>query len=303
MFRAGLINVLNRHVWLQYIIVILPVLMVAIYGFAYLTDMLGVARNLTYNDSVAQRSWGTNSLHEVLEMDVDEDGRNYAILAGSSTDIIEVKDDYTICYVQIYDSNWYQIVTESSGSFTVEYCSLFDVIDEDDGWFILGHDDISAEYLSGDVVCYVSISPDGMWRVTFRDEDKSYYDIEELYMMELVSQDEEKGTDHVRVNSNQPVYTDDVELNFCTTLPTSGIYYDDNSGSFVTNVTKDYPWTFMLRANIGVVIVATAMLCFLLMRMSQEDKLDLLKNRYMVRVNLIALICLVLCVPFTLMML
>lgn len=300
MFRSAMTSMLNKHVWLQYILVILPFLMVIIYGFAYLTDMLSVARNLAYNNSISEAAWGTDSLHEVLALSVIDE-QNYAIISGDSTDTVTVPADTLIFYVQMYSENWYQYVTQSSGSIMTEGCSLFDVIDSDDGVYTIKHEDFEAEFMSGDLVCGISITEDGLWLVKFFTEDAYSYTTDELYIMELIS--EEDGLYTVRVSGNYRIAVDNVELHFCSVLPTDSIYYNDNTGSFVTNVVKDYPWTFMLRSNIGIVLVATALLCFLLYRLSLEDKLILLKHRYIVNVNIVALVCLALCVPFTLMML
>lgn len=301
MFHKSLINTLNKHIFLQYIFVFLPIIMIAIYGFAYMTDMLGIARSLAYNDTKASNAYSTNQLVTVDHTGTDDNGEYVLVNGVDYIDVPNVVPGYAIFYVQMYGENWFSIGVETGNTLTVDNCDLFSIVDYDDGVCTIEHDDISFDAESGDIICWVSISEDGLWRITFETEDWPYYDLEELYLLEIVDSSEDEYI--VRIHEAYHISVDSVELNFCTSLPTSDVYYDLSSKTFITNVTKDYPWTFMLRANIFVVLLSTALYCTLLWKLSKDRELDLLKHQIVININIFAVSLLAVCVPFTLMML
>lgn len=300
MFRSKLIAFLNKQVWLQYIFVILPCIMVSVYGFAYLMDYLGVYDSLSYNSSISERAYDVGSLKEVAYTEVDDEGASHAVIG---TDVISeelVKVDDVILYVQIYGQDWFNIVTGSGESVTTEHCSLFDVEKYNKEGAVVTYGDFSHEYEYGAVVCGLTISPEGMWRVYFMNSDEWYYDLDSLSMVELLPG--EGGSYRVRVYNRYEVTFDDFDINFCWNLPTDNLYYNEMAGSFVRNISKDYGWTFILRANLLVVILAVAIYCLLLKEIERRKELSLLDNPYLLRADMFALCLAIFLVPFTLIM-
>lgn len=300
MYRKALIDFLNKYQFIQFIFVIMPIIIGVVYGYAYMTDMLGIARNLEYNNGISEDAWNYD---ELLEVSYFEDGETtHAVVDSGFSDEVVVKVDDVIFYVQMYNTEWYQLVTASDASTFMTRCSLFDAVANDAGdGATVTHDDISLDFEYGDLVCAVTISESGDWRVSFLVDDLPHYDLDELYMLEYLSSSADYYT--VRVHSRYELNLDDFEVNFCTNLPNDSLYYNESTASFVRNISKDYPWTFMLRSNIGIVLLSELMYCMLLWRASQEKKLELLKNDTFLRVDFFAGCLLVLYVPFTLIML
>lgn len=300
MFRDSLIRTLNKYQFIQFIFVIVPVLIAIIYGYAYMTDMLSIARNLEVNNRISEQAWGRNELQEVSYIE-DDNGTTRAVISGDFEDEVTVGVDDVIFYVQMYDPSWYQFVTASGESVFMEQCDLFDVEWAGDTVGTVTHDDFSHDFEFGDLVCAVSVSEDGLWRVTFLLDDMPHYDLEELYMLELVRAD--GGSYTVKVTASYTFEIDDMEVNFCTNLPSDSLYYNEAVGSFVRNVSKDYAVTFMLRANFGIVVLSELLYCLLLWQASKEKKLELLDNSYLLRADYFAASLVVLFAPLTLIML
>lgn len=302
MFRSKLIAFLNEHVWLQYIFVILPVVTVAIYSYAYMTDMLSISRSLAYNDSISERSFDEGTLKKVVYSEVNDAGVTEVVVDGGVISDENVKVDDVIFYVQMYNVNWFQIVSGSGSAAMTEHCSLFDVKDETETGAVVTYEDFEHEFSFGDLVCAVTVSPDGLWRVTFLTDEAPHYDLEELSMVELLSS--EGGRYSVRVYNRYTTEVDDMELNFCSNLPSEDTYFDESTGSFVKNISKDYAETFILRSNILIVLV-TLIWYFLLLYdfIAKESKLSLVQNVYLRRANAFAVCLLPVCIVVTSIML
>lgn len=301
MFRSALIEKLNKHVWLQYIFVILPVVIVLIYVSAYMTDMLGISQVFAVNDRITEQAYGRDELREVTDV-VEEDGVIKSAYVSGNLDVVTtVEPEVVIFYVQMYDPEWYQIVTQAGPSTFMEQCSLFEVEEADTYTAIVKHDDYSWEVEYGDIICAVCIDKDGAYRVQFMEDEDAYYTLDELSMLELVSSN--GGSYTVRVNANYAVDMETTEINFCTNLPTDNLYYNESTQSFVRNVSSDYALTFILKSNIIVVILSVIIYCMLLWRIEKEDKLSLLKNKYLLRADYFAACIPLLCAIFTVIML
>lgn len=293
MYKKRLAEFLNKYMFVQYIFVILPILMVSVYSYAYMTDVMSNVRVFANNDRVSEQAWQMGALKEV----VVGDDYNTMVVVGSeySDEVVEVDD--VIFYIQTYGPDWYQLVTASKKSMFMEQCDLFGVEDIDGEIVRVTHDDISLDFEYGDLVCGVTITDEGLYRVTFLVEDAPSYDLEELHMLEFVGKSEEGYK--VRV---WPSYTLDItekDVNFCTSLPTGGMYYDESSGSLVRNVSSDFAATFLLRSNIFIVILSVFIYNMLLWKLQQDKLLMLLENRYLLRVNWFTCCIPVLCVIFT----
>lgn len=301
MFRKQFIEVLNRHAWLQYIFFILPIIMVTIYGSAYLTDMLNISRSLTVNDNISARAWAEDMLHVVSYTEPDADGKVFSVVEGVDHDDVTVKTDDVLFYVQLFDTGWYQIISANQKSLMSERCDLFEIVDFDDEHVTVAHDDIELTFEYGDVICGVFLSEDGLWRVKFNVDEMPYYDLEALHMVEVLGIND--GVYTVRVSASYLIETQGVDINFCSSLPTDDLYYNESTRSFVRNVSSDYPWTFMLRSNIAVVLLSSIFFCVLIYKIQDEKKLVMSDNKYIFGVNVFAVCLLLLCVPFTLIML
>lgn len=297
MFRSVLIEKLNKYTFIQFVFVILPVLMVSIYGYAYLTDMLSVSRVLEYNNQIAMRAW---EVDELLEVEYTGDAHHKAVVKSDFSDEAIVGVDEVIFYVQLHGVDWYQLCTKNSYTY-LQSCSLFDVEAlEEDGHYMISYGDHSEEFVSGDIICVATISEDGAWRISFKNDESWYYDLDELYMLELMSTDGDKYKVHI--SAGYEVDVDDAAINFCTSLPTNKLYYDEGSKSLVRNVSDDYAKTFILRSNILIVVLSTILYCILLWKASEEKKLVLLDNKYILRADMFAACLLPLCVIFTFIM-
>lgn len=299
MFRKSLVDKLNKYVFFQYLFVILPIIMVVIYGYAYMTDLTRLAGVFAYNDKLSASAYESGALKLVQHIETKE-GVTRAVIQGDFSDGVTVKQDDVIFYIQAYNNNWFQLVTKENATM-MEHCDLFDAEPVEGTTIKITYGDYSHDFEVGDLICAVSVAESGNYRVTFLEEEGYYYELEALPMLELLSQDD--GWYAIKVLDTYTVETSDYELNFCTNLPTDSIYYNEDLSSFVKNVSPDYGKMFLLQSNIYMVILACAIMTFLLWKISQLKELSLLDNVYVVRVNLFATILLAFCVPFTLMLL
>lgn len=300
MFRKQLTDFLNRQVWLQYIFVIMPLIMVAIYGYAYMTDMLGISRSLAYNDSISARAFDDGTLREVVLTETVEDGVR-AVIGSDLVSTEKVAVDDVIFYIQMYNTDWYQLVTSSGPAVMLESCSLFEAAHLDEYKATVTHEDFSHEFEYGDLVCAVTVADNGFWRVTFLVDDGPHYDLESLSMVELV--EVFGGSYTVNVYDRYEVVVPELELNFCSELPSSATYYNESTKSFVQNVSSDYAKLFMLRANYITVVLAVLIYCLLLCKLSGEGQLILLKNKYLFNADVFAFCVLLMIGIFTMIML
>ena len=57
MYKKRLAEFLNKYMFVQYIFVILPILMVSVYSYAYMTDVMSNVRVFANNDRVSEQAW------------------------------------------------------------------------------------------------------------------------------------------------------------------------------------------------------------------------------------------------------
>lgn len=301
MFRSALIEKLNKYVFFQYIFVILPVLIVSIYGFAYMTDMLGIAGVFAYNDKVTQRSIDVDAVHPVVYAEKSDGAVGSAIVQGDFSSVVEVKADEPIFAVQAFSPNWFCISTAAGDMVYTENCDLFSVELLDGGGMRVLHEDISFDCEIGYTICYVCINSDGAYEVCFFDEAESSYELSLLPMLEL--QESTGGSYKVNVTTSYELKAANIDINFCTNLPTDDLYYNEQTGTFVRNVSSDYPYTFLVRANMPTVLLSMVVYLFLLMYVGREGKLELLKKRFLFKADVFAVCLLPLAVIATVILL
>ena len=103
----------------------------------------------------------------------------------------------------------------------------------------------------------------------------------------------------LKVTASYTNTVDDLDLNFCSTLPTDNMYYDESTQQYVKNISSDFAKNLILSSNIVVVMFSMSAYTVLLGILRQRNELEILKHKGVVIVNIFALLILPFCILLT----
>lgn len=298
MIRSRLASWLNRYTFVQYIFVMLPVLLILIYVFSYMQDLMSITKIITYNDSIVEKVYNTGSLKELSIFSENEDGSYVATITGDKSYDVEVTNGNTIFEVYADDVNWYSCMTCNLDVFYQVDCDFIDSIESTDEGLLVTKGDTSVTISKGSRLCTVLLDEDGLYKIDFDEDELEDYTVDNLNMLTVLTKT--INGYNLRINSAYSKELDSVEVNFCSNLPSNNLYYDESSQSFIKNISSDFASNFILGSNIITVMFSMLVYVSLLGYLRSKHELSLLEHKEILFVDIFALCVLPLCALATL---
>lgn len=301
MIRSRLASWLNRYTFVQYVFVMLPVLLILIYVFSYMQDLMSITKIITYNDSIVEKVYNTDSLKELSEFSENEDGSYVATITGDKSYDVEVTNGNTIFEVYADDVNWYSCITCNLDTFYQVDCDFIDSIKSTNEGLLVTKGDTSVTISKGSRLCSVLLDENDSYKIDFDEDKLEDYTVDNLNMLTVLTKT--INGCNLRINSAYSKELDSVDVNFCSNLPSNNLYYDESSQSFIKNISSDFTSNFILGSNIITVMLSMLVYVGLLGYLRSKHELSLLEHKEILFVDIFALCVLPLCVLATLVLL
>lgn len=301
MIRSRLASWLNRNIFVQYIFVMLPVLLILIYVFSYMQDLMSITKIITYNDSIVEKVYNTGSLKELSIFSENADGSYVATITGDKSYDVEVTNGNTIFEVYVDDVDWYSCITCNLDIFYQVDCDFIDSIESTNEGLLVTRGGNSVTINKGARLCSVLLDENGSYKIDFDDDKLEDYTVDNLNMLTVLTKTI-KGY-NLRINAAYSKELDSIEVNFCSNLPSNNLYYDELSQSFIKNISSDFSSNFILGSNIITVMFSMLVFVGLLGYLRSKHELSLLEHKEILFVDIFALGVLPLCVLATLVLL
>lgn len=298
MIRSRLVSFLNKHFYIQIIVCLLPLIFIGVYAIAYSFDMINVFSVLEYNNKVTMQDMNADSIKEVSYFKDNGDDTYNVIIEGEQSYEENISLGDTIYTVTLVNDNWFMLLTNSYNRLYITDTELFDVEALDNGTYnVIVDDNNSFNVESNDVVCSVILNDEGSYEADFIDDEIEpvIYDSLSTLQVELRDGDSYR----ISINSAYEKTFDNIDVKFCTNLPTSNIYYNESSQTFIKNASEGFSTNFIIGSNIGVVMISMTLYCILLGIIQKEGDLIILKKKGILMVNICAITILFLLIVLT----
>lgn len=264
-------NLLSRHKNLQFIFAFTSCVLVTIYCLFYLIDLANIFSIVEYNNKITQDNLALNKIHEVSSFSQNYDNTYNVVISGDNKTQVDVRYGELIYSISYIADDWY-ILNVSDGSSV--YASSTDLMSEE-----LGYSGVDV-YLE-----------DGSFRLVYADGLEKYVDT--LSSVDVLVE-LESGC-RLEVSSGYSLDLKEVAINYCTILPTDGIYYNEGTLSIVRNFADTFRLDFFLSSNIFVVTAFVGLWVVVLL-MCRNTNLTILRSKYVTIVNIASVVMLVLCI-------
>lgn len=297
MIRLYLTKFLNKYTFIQAIFCFLPIVFISIYMFAYMTDVMNAYNIIATNNKIVKENMNADYVKEVSYFEENDDKTYSATIEGSNSDELEVGLGDTIYTVSIQDLNWYQLLLADGTKLYQTSCDLVDNIEKDGDNFKVTVGEKSFEVERGRSLADIILAEDGSYKLSYANEDIEDKTLDSLNTLEVLLKTDDKFK--IKVTANYTNTVNDLDLNFCSNLPTDNMYYDESTQQYLKNISSDFSKNLILSSNIVVVMISMLAYTILLGILRQRGELTLLKNKGVVIVNIFALLILPFCLLFT----
>ena len=298
MIHSILVEKLNKYKFIQFLFLFLPILLIVIYSYFYIIDVLNVTGAIAHNDEVVDENISDN-LKEVVDYKQYNDNTYSVTINGSEEVEMEVTKGDPIYYVNVIDENWFRLSTDGSDHKTYSSeCELIDTIKKRGSNLVYTIKGSDKEYTIApdSLLATVSVAEDGGFLIEYSNSDITPEVTDQLKTLDI-----ELETD----NGYRLVFHDgydlelkDMEVNFATVLPTDNIYYDEDSKTFIKNISSDFAMNFIFGSKIFTILISTLFYLLLLILVWTKKELNLL-NKWVLICNAFGVVFLVLCILFT----
>lgn len=297
MIRSHLTNFLNKYAFIQAIFCFLPIIFISVYMFAYMTDVMNAYDIVATNNKIVKENINADYIKEVSYFEESVDGTYSANIEGSDSEEIEVGLGDVIYTVSIQDTNWYQLVLCNGDKLYQTSCDFINSIEKDGDVFKVTVGDKTFEVERNKSLVDVILAEDGSYKLSYSNEEVEDKTLDSLNTLEVLLKTDDKYK--LKVTASYTNTVDDLDLNFCSNLPTDNMYYDESTQQYVKNISSDFAKNLILSSNIVVVMFSMLAYTVLLGILRQRNELVLLKHKGVVIVNIFALLILPFCILLT----
>lgn len=297
MIRSHLTSFLNKYAFIQAIFCFLPIIFISVYMFAYMTDVMNAYNIVATNNKIVKENMNADYIKEVSYFEESADGTYSANIEGSDSEEIEVGLGDVIYTVSIQDTNWYQLMLCNGDKLYQTSCDFIDSIEKDDDAFKVKVGDKTFEVERNKSLVDVILAEDGSYKLSYSNEEVEDKTLDSLNTLEVLLKTDDKYK--LKVTASYTNTVDDLDLNFCSNLPTDNMYYDESTQQYVKNISSDFAKNLILSSNIVVVMFSMLAYTVLLGILRQRNELTLLKHKGVVIVNVFALLILPFCILLT----
>lgn len=297
MIRSHLTSFLNKYAFIQAIFCFLPIIFISVYMFAYMTDVMNAYNIVATNNKIVKENMNADYIKEVSSFEESADGTYSANIEGSDSEEIEVGLGDVIYTVSIQDTNWYQLMLCNGDKLYQTSCDFIDSIEKDGDAFKVKVGDKTFEVERNKSLVDVILAEDGSYKLSYSNEEVEDKTLDSLNTLEVLLKTDDKYK--LKVTASYTNTVDDLDLNFCSNLPTDNMYYDESTQQYVKNISSDFAKNLILSSNIVVVMFSMLAYTVLLGILRQRNELILLKHKGVVIVNIFALLILPFCILLT----
>lgn len=297
MIRSHLTKFLNKYAFIQAIFCFLPIIFISVYMFAYMTDVMNAYNIITTNNKIVKENMNADYIKEVSYFEESVDGTYSANIEGSDSEEIEVGLGDVIYTVSVQDTNWYQLMLCNGDKLYQTSCDFINSIEKDGDVFKVTVGDKTFEVERNKSLVDVILAEDGSYKLSYSNEEVEDKTLDSLNTLEVLLKTDDKYK--LKVTASYTNTVDDLDLNFCSNLPTDNMYYDESTQQYVKNISSDFAKNLILSSNIVVVMFSMLAYTVLLGILRQRNELVLLKHKGVVIVNIFALLILPFCILLT----
>lgn len=300
MIRSRLTEFLNKYTFIQVIFCFLPIIFISVYMFAYMTDVMNSYKIITTNNQIVKENMNVDYLKEVSYFEENDDNTYSATIEGSSSEEVEVELGDVIYTVSVQDIDWYKLVLADGSILYQTSCDFIDDIEKDGEDFKITVGDKSFNISRGSSLVDVMLDEDGSYKLSYITDEVEDKTLDSLNTLEVLLKTDNKYK--IKVTASYTNTVDNLELNFCSNLPTDNMYYDESTQQYIKNISSDFAKNLIISSNIVVVMVSMLAYTVLLGILRQRKELVLLRNNGVVIVNIFALLILPFCMILTMVL-
>lgn len=300
MIRLRLTEFLNKYTFIQAIFCFLPIIFISVYMFAYMTDVMNSYKIITTNNQIVKENMNADYLKEVSYFEENDDNTYSATIEGSSSAEVEVGLGDVIYTVSVQDINWYKLVLADGSILYQTSCDFIDDIEKDGEDFKITVGDKSFNITRGSSLVDVMLDEDGSYKLSYITDEVEDKTLDSLNTLEVLLKTDNKYK--IKVTASYTNTVDNLDLNFCSNLPTDNMYYDESTQQYIKNISSDFAKNLIISSNIVVVMVSMLAYTVLLGILRQRKELVLLRNNGVVIVNIFALLILPFCMILTMVL-
>lgn len=300
MIRSRLTEFLNKYTFIQAIFCFLPIIFISVYMFAYMTDVMNSYKIITTNNQIVKENMNADYLKEVSYFEENDDNTYSATIEGSSSEEVEVELGDVIYTVSVQDIDWYKLVLADGSILYQTSCDFIDDIEKDGEDFKITVGDKSFNISRGSSLVDVMLDEDGSYKLSYITDEVEDKTLDSLNTLEVLLKTDNKYK--IKVTASYTNTVDNLELNFCSNLPTDNMYYDESTQQYIKNISSDFAKNLIISSNIVVVMVSMLAYTVLLGILRQRKELVLLRNNGVVIVNIFALLILPFCMILTMVL-
>lgn len=300
MIRSRLTEFLNKYTFIQVIFCFLPIIFISVYMFAYMTDVMNSYKIITTNNQIVKENMNEDYLKEVSYFEENDDNTYSATIEGSSSEEVEVELGDVIYTVSVQDIDWYKLVLADGSILYQTSCDFIDDIEKDGEDFKITVGDKSFNISRGSSLVDVMLDEDGSYKLSYITDEVEDKTLDSLNTLEVLLKTDNKYK--IKVTASYTNTVDNLELNFCSNLPTDNMYYDESTQQYIKNISSDFAKNLIISSNIVVVMVSMLAYTVLLGILRQRKELVLLRNNGVVIVNIFALLILPFCMILTMVL-
>lgn len=300
MIRSRLTEFLNKYTFIQAIFCFLPIIFISVYMFAYMTDVMNSYKIITTNNQIVKENMNADYLKEVSYFEENDDNTYSATIEGSSSAEVEVGLGDVIYTVSVQDVDWYKLVLADGSILYQTSCDFIDDIEKDGEDFKITVGDKSFNVSRGSSLVDVMLDEDGSYKLSYITDEVEDKTLDSLNTLEVLLKTDNKYK--IKVTASYTNTVDNLDLNFCSNLPTDNMYYDESTQQYIKNISLDFAKNLIISSNIVVVMVSMLAYTVLLGILRQRKELVLLRNNGVVIVNIFALLILPFCMILTMVL-
>lgn len=300
MIRSRLTEFLNKYTFIQVIFCFLPIIFISVYMFAYMTDVMNSYKIITTNNQIVKENMNADYLKEVSYFEENDDNTYSATIEGSSSEEVEVELGDVIYAVSVQDVDWYKLVLADGSILYQTSCDFIDDIEKDGEDFKITVGDKSFNISRGSSLIDVMLDEDGSYKLSYITDEVEDKTLDSLNTLEVLLKTDNKYK--IKVTASYTNTVDNLELNFCSNLPTDNMYYDESTQQYIKNISSDFAKNLIISSNIVVVMVSMLAYTVLLGILRQRKELVLPRNNGVVIVNIFALLILPFCMILTMVL-
>lgn len=229
-------------------------LMLALYAWSYLTDLSSVVYTLDYNDKVVKTDLSNNTLYEVEEYNRVSDTEYSCKIKGNEEKELEVDSGDVVYTIMLLDKDTSRVVFDD-GWWYIDNKLLYDEmqVHDDEGTYSVKINDKIYLIHDDDIVYDVVMNDYDDYTMRFLDDTE--VKVESIPLINVLYKEKDHFTISIKMQFEKQ-FTD-FTINYAKSLPTSNIYYNIESGTFVQNISPDFRQVFL--RNSKMLIVAMAM--------------------------------------------